>query len=116
MKRFSPTLSGTDVLSRLLRKIIRRYRPSLLLPRHVPTEEWRASCFASMKPLSPELYNWIVGIKAISMLHYETLMGLYHFALASEGMILEVGSYIGGATVVLAKALQQWKKSRSRSA
>jgi predicted O-methyltransferase YrrM len=100
------------MLNRLVHKVLRRVRSSRLFVRHVPTRAWKVSCFGKMKPLPRSLYEWILGVKPISMLHVETLMGLYQFTLLSEGMILEVGPYIGGSTIVLAKALQQWKASR----
>jgi predicted O-methyltransferase YrrM len=42
-------------------------------------------------------------IKAFSMLHHETLRILWELAAMSRGPILELGPYIGGSTVALAK-------------
>lgn len=51
---------------------------------------------------STEDYTRIDGLKgSLSMLHTDVLMLLYHFAKYSQGMVLEIGSYIGGATVCM---------------
>jgi predicted O-methyltransferase YrrM len=44
-------------------------------------------------------------IKKRSMLHQETLGLLHHFSSRADGAILEIGSFIGGATTVLAHGL-----------
>jgi predicted O-methyltransferase YrrM len=105
------------MLKRLIRGVTRRLRLPRPKPGHVPSEQWRASCFSKMRPLPRTLYDWMVahagdGREPISMLHVETLMGLYYFTRASRGMILEVGPYMGGSTVVLAKALESANAAR----
>jgi predicted O-methyltransferase YrrM len=53
------------------------------------------------------LYREIYELKSqISMLHEDVLMLLYHFAKTSRCAILEIGPYIGGSTIALAKGLQ----------
>jgi predicted O-methyltransferase YrrM len=47
-----------------------------------------------------------------SMLHQDTLAALYRHAYRCRGAILELGSFVGGATIVLAKAA---KASRNPS-
>ena len=42
--------------------------------------------------------------KRISMLHEEVLLVLYHLASVSHGRVLEIGTYVGGSTVIMAKA------------
>lgn len=48
--------------------------------------------------------------KKISMLHEEVLMLLRLFVVASRGVVLEIGAYIGGATVVLGATAKEFKK------
>jgi predicted O-methyltransferase YrrM len=48
--------------------------------------------------------------KKISMLHEEVLMLLRLFVIASRGVVLEIGSYVGGATVVLGATAKEFKK------
>ncbi len=48
--------------------------------------------------------------KHISMLHYETLQLLWNLAAAAPGAIVEIGGYVGGATVVLASAAKQMER------
>jgi predicted O-methyltransferase YrrM len=48
--------------------------------------------------------------RKISMLHEEVLMLLRLFVIASRGVILELGSYIGGATIVLGATAREFKK------
>jgi hypothetical protein len=72
-----------------------------------------ASCFDEMEPLTHELHEWLLSIKAISMLHVETLTALYHLAQVSQGTIVEVGPYVGGSTIVMAKALQGARNRQS---
>src|SRR5262249_30847014 len=43
--------------------------------------------------------------KAISMLSAESLALLAKFARESDGPVIEIGAYVGGATIVLARAL-----------
>jgi predicted O-methyltransferase YrrM len=100
------------MLKRLVRGVARRLHLYNLYPRHVPTERWRASCFSKMRPLSRKHYGWMVAVKPISMLHVETLMGLHYFTKVSQGTVLEVGPYMGGSTIVLAKALQSVNRRR----
>jgi predicted O-methyltransferase YrrM len=44
------------------------------------------------------------------MLHEEVLMLLRLFVIASRGAVLEIGSYIGGATIVLAATAKEFRK------
>jgi predicted O-methyltransferase YrrM len=46
----------------------------------------------------------------ISMLHEEVLMLLRLFVIVSRGAVLEIGSYIGGATIVLAATAKEFRK------
>jgi hypothetical protein len=46
-------------------------------------------------------------IKAFSMLHYETLFLLRHFARAAGGAVIEVGPYLGGSTIALARGVEE---------
>jgi predicted O-methyltransferase YrrM len=48
--------------------------------------------------------------RQISMLHDEVLMLLRLFVIASRGAVLEIGSYIGGATIVLAATAKEFRK------
>ena len=48
--------------------------------------------------------------KQISMLHEHVLMLLRLFVIASRGAVLEIGSYIGGATMVLAATAKEFRK------
>src|SRR5712691_9307254 len=48
---------------------------------------------------------FIRAIKRRSMLGHETLTVMHYLAGRTKGGILEIGSYIGGATTVLAKAM-----------
>jgi predicted O-methyltransferase YrrM len=50
---------------------------------------------------------FIEQIKRRSMLHCETLSLLDYFASRSQGAILEIGSYTGSATVVMANAMMK---------
>jgi len=56
----------------------------------------------SADPWWPELQK----IKAFSMLHYETLFLLRHFARAADGAVIEVGPYLGGSTIALARGVE----------
>jgi predicted O-methyltransferase YrrM len=51
--------------------------------------------------------KFIDRMKQRSMLHQETLSLLDHFARRAERGIVEIGAYVGGATAVIAKALQE---------
>lgn len=55
-------------------------------------------------------YEFIRAAKRISMLHEEVLLLLRYFVLSSQGAVVEIGPYIGGSTVVLAKTAQQFNK------
>jgi predicted O-methyltransferase YrrM len=48
--------------------------------------------------------------REISMLHEEVLMLLRLFVIASRGVVLEIGSYVGGATIVLAATAKEFRK------
>jgi predicted O-methyltransferase YrrM len=45
-----------------------------------------------------------------SMLHEEVLMLLRLLVIASRGAVLEIGSYVGGATIVLTTAAKEFRK------
>ena len=60
--------------------------------------------------LSLPRYSLIERAKQISMLHQEILALLHFFVGSSRGMVLEIGSYIGGSTVILASAAKQFGK------
>ncbi|WP_441228937.1 class I SAM-dependent methyltransferase [Tardiphaga sp. 20_F10_N6_6] len=49
----------------------------------------------------------ITECKGFSMLHQETLMLLSYFAKRANGAVLELGAYLGGSTIPIAKALQE---------
>jgi len=51
--------------------------------------------------------KFIDRMKQRSMLHQETLSLLDHFARRAEHGIVEIGTYVGGATAVMAKALKE---------
>jgi predicted O-methyltransferase YrrM len=57
----------------------------------------------SADPWWPELQK----VKAFSMLHYETLFLLKHFARAADGAVIEVGPYLGGSTIALARGVEE---------
>jgi predicted O-methyltransferase YrrM len=44
------------------------------------------------------------SVRGKSMLHPESLISLYQCASSCDGAILEIGSFVGGATIVMAKA------------
>jgi predicted O-methyltransferase YrrM len=48
--------------------------------------------------------DFIHAAKEISMLHEEVLALLYHLVSVSGGRVLEIGTYVGGSTVVMARA------------
>jgi predicted O-methyltransferase YrrM len=48
--------------------------------------------------------------KKTSMLHEEVLMLLRLLVISSRGAVLEIGSYVGGATVVLTTAAKEFRK------
>ena len=52
-----------------------------------------------------EIAPFLNEIKKMSMLHQETLGLLHYFSSQVDGAVLEIGSYIGGATTVLARGL-----------
>jgi predicted O-methyltransferase YrrM len=55
-------------------------------------------------------YERACAAREISMLHEEVLMLLRLLVIASRGAVLEIGSYIGGATVVLAATAKEFGK------
>jgi predicted O-methyltransferase YrrM len=61
------------------------------------------------KELHPEFAH-IVAAKRMSMLHEEVLLLLRYLAIASRGAVLEIGAYVGGATVVLASTAKRYRK------
>lgn len=58
-----------------------------------------------------EIASFLNELKKRSMLHQETLGLLHHFSSEADGAVVEIGSYIGGATVALARGLIAGKKS-----
>ena len=44
------------------------------------------------------------------MLHEEVLALLHYFVILSRGRVLEIGSYVGGSTVMMASAAKQYSK------
>jgi predicted O-methyltransferase YrrM len=55
-------------------------------------------------------YQRVHSVREISMLHEEALMLLRLFVIASRGAVLEIGCYIGGATIVLAATAKEFGK------
>jgi predicted O-methyltransferase YrrM len=55
-------------------------------------------------------YQRACSAREISMLHEEVLMLLRLFVIASRGAVLEIGSYVGGATTVLAATAKEFRK------
>jgi predicted O-methyltransferase YrrM len=55
-------------------------------------------------------YQAMCLARQISMLHDEVLMLLRLFVILSRGTVLEIGSYIGGATTVLAATAREFRK------
>lgn len=73
---------------------------SWLLP-----HESTLAMFPDMTPLDGARARAVLGATRISMLHPATLTALWHLAQKSDGAILEVGPYTGGATVILGRAV-----------
>jgi predicted O-methyltransferase YrrM len=69
------------------------------------------NCLASMHALMDyrpqQIYRRLHSIGAnSSMLHTDVLVLLYHFAKICSGHVLEIGSFIGGATIAVAFGVQ----------
>jgi hypothetical protein len=52
------------------------------------------------------LHHQLMKAAECSMLGIDAIVMLYHFARVSVGDILEVGSYVGGATVAMAMGVR----------
>lgn len=48
---------------------------------------------------------FVRGVKQFSMLHEELLLLLHHLVAVARGGVLEIGTYVGGSTVVIAHAV-----------
>src|SRR5215510_8933574 len=72
-----------------------RYVPRRFVAKHA--KNWQSHSNA----------DFINRMKQRSMLHQETLTLLDYFARRARHGILEIGSYIGGGTAVIAKALKE---------
>ncbi|HMN95814.1 MAG TPA: hypothetical protein PKC43_11975 [Phycisphaerales bacterium] len=84
-------------LPTLLRRLPGVFAPlATALRRQAPA---RASAAGARAPLDPEV---LAAIRDISMLREDALSMLASLAREAEGMILEIGTYIGGSTVAIA--------------
>jgi predicted O-methyltransferase YrrM len=70
----------------------------------LPVTEARLRRYVDKADRHPHM-AFVRGVKQFSMLHEEMLLLLHHFAASSRGGVLEVGTYVGGSTVVMAQAL-----------
>jgi predicted O-methyltransferase YrrM len=58
-------------------------------------------------------FGWLLSIKKkLSMLHIDSLMALRHLVQITTGTILEIGPYIGGSTIVMARAMREMGRER----
>jgi predicted O-methyltransferase YrrM len=73
--------------------------------RRRPVEAARA-LFPDMPPLDRDGFMTVRRAQRFSMMHTDTLKALWHLARHGEGTIVEIGPYIGSATVVMARALR----------
>jgi predicted O-methyltransferase YrrM len=62
--------------------------------------------FADLEPEEAHEVEWLLELKKISMLHFDSLLALRHLARTCRGTILEVGAFIGGATIAMAAAIK----------
>jgi predicted O-methyltransferase YrrM len=57
---------------------------------------------------SSDVYPWCDQLnRTISMLHPDVLALLYHFGAKAKGPVLELGPYIGGSTIAIARGLAE---------
>jgi predicted O-methyltransferase YrrM len=70
----------------------------------LPVGEGGLRRYVSQKNRHPHI-AFIRGVKQFSMLHEELLLLLHHLAAISRGGVLEIGAYVGGASVTMAQAL-----------
>lgn len=73
------------------------------------SRRWRSVTTAGLRDYLQGLarhpqYELIHRANEFSMLHEEVLALLYHLVALSRGRVVELGTYIGGATVVMARA------------
>jgi predicted O-methyltransferase YrrM len=59
------------------------------------------------------LHHQLMKAAECSMLGIDTLVMLYHCAKVSLGNILEGGSYVGGATIAMARGVRARKRKSS---
>ncbi|HET9417724.1 MAG TPA: GNAT family N-acetyltransferase [Chthoniobacterales bacterium] len=62
------------------------------------------------QPIHGELDN---VRKKYSMLHLDVLLLIYHFAKIGSGQILEIGAYLGGATIAAARGVRDSGKQKT---
>jgi predicted O-methyltransferase YrrM len=73
----------------------------------------KVPCFPEMTPVDKQTFRWLVSVKKkLSMLHVDTLMALRHLVRTTTGAIVEIGPYVGGSTIVMARALQETGRKR----
>ena len=73
----------------------------------------RVACFPEMAPVDRKSFRWMVSVKQqLSMLHIDTLLALRHLVRITKGAIVEVGPYVGGATVIVARTMQEMAQER----
>jgi predicted O-methyltransferase YrrM len=69
-------------------------------------ERQLADCFELMETLvqrrQEPIRNELEQIRKLSMLHLDVLLLIYHFAKSCPGQILEIGAFLGGATMAAA--------------
>jgi hypothetical protein len=70
------------------------------------------ACFPQFAPLDAATYERIEAFKQLSMLHVDTLLALRHLVQISQGTIVEIGPYVGGATLVMAQACKESRQQR----
>jgi predicted O-methyltransferase YrrM len=63
--------------------------------------------FPRMEAVDDPVYQDLLALKELSMLHIDTLMALRHLVRVTRGTIVEIGPYIGGSTIVMAQALRE---------
>ena len=81
-----------------------------MLTSHSPAsaahERQLANCFELMETLvqrrQEPIRNELEPIRKLSMLHLDVLLLIYHFARNCPGQILEIGAFLGGATMAAA--------------
>jgi len=69
-------------------------------------ERQLADCFALMQTLvqirQQPIRDELEQIRKLSMLHLDVLLSIYHFAKTCSANILEIGAFLGGATMAAA--------------